>query len=189
MPTVIDWIDLLDRDDILIFDCETTGLKEWSECVEIGIIDTTGAERLHSHIMPVGDISPDASAVHGYTRERLEEIGAPGYGVLHDNVIGLFEDATIVLAYNAVFDSRLLHQTAGQHGLSVPDNPEWRCIMLDYAEYRGEIHPYYGNPRWHKLSEAAQHEGVTVGDMAHSAVGDCSLTLGIMRAVSSKSSQ
>ena len=189
MPTVIDWIDLLDRDDILIFDCETTGLKEWSECVEIGIIDTTGAVRYHSCVMPVGDIPPDASAVHGYTRERLEEIDALGYDVLHDDVVGLFEDATIVLAYNAVFDFRLLRQTADRHGLSVPENPEWRCIMLDYAEYRGEIHPYYGNPRWHKLSDAAQHEGVTVGDLAHSAVGDCSLTLGIMRTVSSRSSQ
>ena len=50
------------RTDVLIFDTETTGIKNDDEVIEIGIIDTTGKERYHGLIMPEKSISREASA-------------------------------------------------------------------------------------------------------------------------------
>ncbi len=186
LPTVRDWPVLLGRDDVLILDCETTGVQAWSECVEIGAIDTTGADRFWSLVMPVDDVPVDASKVHGYTREDLEELGAPRYDEIHDQIFALLNSVSLILAYNAAFDLRLLQQTAGRYNLSIPPATPWRCIMMDYAAYRGGFHPYYGTPKRHRLVDAVRYEGIDVGDMAHSATGDCRLTLSVVWSVSKK---
>lgn len=52
------WARLLDREDALILDTETTGLKGDIEIVEIGIINTKGDVLLHRYSMPKKKSSP-----------------------------------------------------------------------------------------------------------------------------------
>ena len=185
-PAVKDWPDLLDRDDVLILDCETTGLSRRSECVEIGIIDTTGRKAFYSLILPKGRLPREASDVHGITRKKLLAARAPTYNKVHADIKATLRRASLVIAYNASFDKRLLRQTASLYRLSPPD-VSWRCAMRNYAAYRDELDPSFGDPRRHKLIEAAWHERVDTSNIeAHTAIGDCRLTLGIMRAVSEK---
>ena len=43
-----DWPGLLGRDDVLILDTETTGLGRDAEVIEVAVINTRGAQVLHS---------------------------------------------------------------------------------------------------------------------------------------------
>ena len=76
LPTDMDNIvapsDLLNREDVLILDTETTGLNENAEIV--AIVDTTGTTRYSAPIMPKGRI-PSAD-IHGLTQpEKAERTG------------------------------------------------------------------------------------------------------------------
>ena len=54
----------LNPDDYVIFDTETTGLRN-PHPVEISIIDLTGKTLLNSRLKPPILIEPDATAIHG----------------------------------------------------------------------------------------------------------------------------
>ena len=56
--------------------------------------------------------------------------------------------------------------------------------MQAYAELHGEWSEEKGRYRWQKLSTAAQQQGVKV-ENAHRALGDCLMTLGLVRAMAS----
>lgn len=180
--TTADWDELLDRSDVLVLDSETTGLNEQAEIVELAILDTTGAVRFESLIMPRGRIPRAAADVHGITRETLRRAKAPDWPAVHQQVSDLLARAALVLIYNADYDTRLLSQSAGQHGLVLPAC-RTRCLMLDYASRRRV--PGRDGWRWHKLTDAARYEGVPT-DGAHRAAADARMTLAIVRAVAGK---
>ena len=99
------------------------------------------------------------------------------------------EGARCVLAYNASFDIRMLEQTARRYGLALPEDDEWRCLMLDYAEHREIPHPRHkGEYRWHTLRAAAAHEGVLGTGQSHRALEDARLALSLMQAVAAGNS-
>ena len=82
-------------------------------------------------------------------------------------------------------------QTARRYGLQAPqcfdlarDDSAVHCAMQAYAELHGEWSEEKGRYRWQKLSTAAQQQGVKV-ENAHRALGDCLMTLGVVRAMAS----
>ena len=72
--------ELLNRQDFLILDIETTGLGKGAEVVEIAVVDTTGATLLSTVVMPVWRINSEASDIHGLTRARSSGSSRPGTG-------------------------------------------------------------------------------------------------------------
>ena len=61
----------------------------------------------------------------------------------------------------------------------------WRGWSWDDGNFGGSgLEPQKGRYRWQKLSAAAQQQGVTVGN-GHRALGDCLMTLGVVRAMAS----
>ena len=154
----------------VVLDTETTGLGLHSELVEIAILDADSGEVLYNApVMPDGRIPAAASAVHGLDRRRLRGMDAKRWSVHHEAVSRILGNASRVLAYNAEFDRRLLEQTAGRFGLTLPD-ADWECIMLAYA--RGG--------RWAKLSEACEREGIPVTG-AHRALDDARMARELLR--------
>lgn len=179
------WRRLLDREDVLVLDTETTGLGDTAEIVEIGVIDTCGTELLHSCVLPAkARIGSEAARVHGLDRKTLKKLGAPGYPEIHEELCGLLNSASMVVVYNAQFDLRVLAHTAQVHGLSLPRFRS-HCAMLAYAKHRGEIHPHFQTPRWHTLQKASKYEQISV-KQDHRAVSDCLMVLALMRAVDQK---
>ena len=162
-----DWPALLDRDDVLVVDVETTGLGRSAEVVEVGIVDTTGKVRLHVLSMPQSGMSREASDVHGLTRAVLRKRDAQPWPEVHAAVVEVLTSADVVLAWNAPFDERLLRQTAERHGLAFPDL-QWRCVQRDYG---GKA-----------LVVAAVNVGLTVSG-AHGALTDAKRTVEVMRAM------
>jgi DNA polymerase III epsilon subunit-like protein len=57
------------------------------------------------------------------------------------------------------------------------------CMRDLYAAFCGEWHSYYKNYRWQKLTSAASGFGITSRKPAHSAIGDCLMTLDLLYAV------
>ena len=179
------WAGLLNRRDVLVLDTETTGLTQRSEVIDLAVIDTTGKQRLDTFVMPVDPIPREASEVHGLTRAVLREANAPAWPDVHDRFVNLLASAQVVVIYNSIFDERLLRQTADRHRLTIPSyRSKLRCAMLEYAAHRRVPGPY-GDWRWHKLTAAAQHEGVPIRN-AHRALGDAKLTLALMRSLVAK---
>lgn len=182
------WRQFLNREDVLIVDCETSGLSSTDEIIELGIIDTKGKVLLHEYLLPKCDIDDRASQVHNLTVETLINKDAISYSKIHDGLSLLLKDAQHIIAYNAQFDARMLRQTARMHDLKLVapsaagTRPWWHCAMLEYASYAGVWSTYHNNYKWHKLTEAAHREGIEVED-AHNAIDDCQTTLALMQSV------
>lgn len=173
------WLD----SNKLFIDTETTGLGDDAEIVEICIIDRNGVIMLNTLIKPTKDIPAEATAIHGITNEMVKH--APTWRDVHGAVAALFCEYRFVI-YNADYDTRLITQTAALYGLN-DDFCEAlkiysKCAMQLYAEYRGVPGKYSGY-KWHKLVDAAAHEGVEIGGKAHRALADCQMTLGVVRSM------
>lgn len=171
------------NDGYLFIDTETTGLGDDAEIVEICIIDKNGFIMLNTLIKPTKPIPDEVIAIHGITNEMVAH--APTWKDVHGAVVNLFFNYGFVI-YNADNDTRLIRQTAELNGLGTDGLSSFidhsLCAMMLYAEYRGEPGRYHGY-KWHKLVDAAAHEGVVVEGQAHRALADCKMTLGVIKAL------
>ena len=164
---------VLNRQDVLILDTETTGLGKAAEVVEIAILDTAGVLRFNTVVMPVGRISSDASDIHGLTRQQLREMQAEPWAAHHDEVTGLLQSAAVVTGWNVDFDIRILEQTAEKHDLLPPRPNGIFDMLVFYRRVRKR--------RWNKLSDAMRDEGLTWSGQSHRAEADCRAVLAIMQ--------
>lgn len=172
----------------LILDTETTGLGDDAELVELAVIDCAGAVLLDTLVRPSGPVPAEAAAIHGITDAMLAD--APTWSEIHARFCGLVEGRQVVI-YSREFDTRVITQTARRYGLQAPQGFDLvlepgriHCAMHAYARFRGEWSAEKGRYRWQKLSAAAVQQGVTVTN-AHRALGDCLMTLGVVRAMAS----
>lgn len=176
------WLDA----NALILDTETTGLDDDAEVVELAVIDCAGTVLLDTLVRPSGPVPAEAAAIHGITDAMLADV--PTWPEIHDRFCRLIAGRQVI-AYNADFDVRLIEQTARRYRESIPDLvpldqvATFSCAMLAYADFYGEWSAEKGRYRWQKLANAAQQQSVMV-ENAHRALGDCLMTLGIIRAMS-----
>lgn len=178
MTTLDQLTDVL-REDFLVLDTETTGLHDGEIC-QIAIIDQDGVIRLNTLVKPVGEIPIDATRIHGIT--PADVVSAPGWSEIAPQVCDIL-DGKVVIVYNAIYDRKMMHRSAEHAGMEKIDwktFSSWYCAMLAFAEFYGDWNDYYQSYKWKPLSFAAQHCGVNVQD-AHTALGDCLMTLGVVR--------
>ena len=124
---------LVQRDDWLVMDVETTGLGTQAEIVEVALVGGRGQTLLDVMVRPRTAPDPGAARVHGLSADMLcrappfEEI----YGCLTDLLTG-----QAVIAYNAAFDRHALNNTCRISGVS-PISCIWECAMARYEQWRG----------------------------------------------------
>lgn len=165
--------------DFNVLDTETTGLYE-GEIVQIAIINSAGEILLNTLIKPVEPIPADATNIHGITDEMCKD--APNWLDLAPKIKTILEGKPLVV-YNAVYDRKMMHQTAERHGLPKVEWKEvceWHCAMEAFAEFYGDWNQYRHSYRWQKLVIAARHCGVDYED-AHNALADCFMALGVTK--------
>jgi len=157
-----------------IIDLETTGLSDDPRVavVEIGIIDQDGLVLLNTLVNPQVPIPPEASAVHGITAQDVAD--APTFEDVHSQLSTVLADRAAV-AYNADFEQAILASVCERLRLPPPTPRDWHCAMRQYAAYRR-------SKRFFRLAAACGQERITVSN-AHRALGDCTLTLALMRAM------
>lgn len=177
MTTLASFREALTGKKFLVLDTETTGLYD-GEIVQIGIVNSAGDVLLDTLVKPVEPIPSDATAIHGITDEMVKD--APTWLDLAPKVKTILEGQLLVV-YNAVYDRKMMHQTAERWELPKVEWKEiceWHCAMEAFAEFYGDYNRYRGSYRWQKLVIAARHCGVKYED-AHNALADCFMALGV----------
>lgn len=170
---------VVDLENFVILDTETTGLRDGEIC-QIAIVDHKGHTLLHQLVKPVGTIPPDAQRIHGISNDQVKD--ALGWADVAPRVKDILTGKDVIV-YNAVYDRKMMHKSAEYAGVEKIDwktlSP-WYCAMEAYAEFYGDWNDYHQSYRWQRLSVAAERCGVAVKD-AHNALGDCLMTLGVVR--------
>lgn len=179
MSTNLDkFIDLIKSGDYVILDTETTGLNNGEIC-QIAIIDSDGYTLLNSLVKPTCSIPDEASRVHGITNERVAR--AATWTNVAPVVEEIIRDRNVIV-YNADYDYRMFRQSSKAVGIPQIPPGDWQCAMLTYAEFYGDWNDYRGNYRWQRLSDAATQQNIKI-ENAHDALGDCLMTLGVLKAM------
>jgi len=125
-------------------------------------------------------VPAEATRIHGISDTVLQR--SPKWTEVRQQVMEIVRGKNLVV-YNAVYDRKMMHKSDEACGIPHFDWRglcKWYCAMESYAEYRGEWNDYHGNWRWHKLSIAAAQQGVLI-ENAHSAMGDCAMTLAVIQ--------
>jgi DNA polymerase-3 subunit epsilon len=168
----IDWASsLLNDPTVLYLDTETTGFGPDAEIVDVALVDSHGRPLVDTLVQPRQPIPAEATAIHGIDDRMVS--GAPAWSDVFPALTALVEPGRRVIVYNAAFDARVIDQLGLRHGLE-PLNADWQCAMLRYAEFAGQWNRKYGNPKWHKLLDAAQRHGIATAQQ-HRALGDALL--------------
>lgn len=175
----IAWARAMLADGAVILDVESTGMDSGAEVCQIGIIDLNGQTLMDTLVKATVDIDPEARRVHGISAEML--LDAPAFDALHAQLSALLDDRTVI-AYNSAFDSRMLAQTCRRYG-APRFRAHWKCAMEAYAAYFGDWSQYHRSYRWQTLEAACWQMQVVIDTPAHTAVGDCLRTLGVIRAM------
>ena len=176
--------EMLDREDVLIFDTETTGFARWSEIVEISIIDTRGDVRLNTVVMPRGAVLEDVVKVHGLTKERLAEMDAPRWPDVFESVQAVLGDAQVLAAYNFAFDRRMIEQTNQKNGTGFDPRltmPSTCCILREYERFASLGLADVKLPSSKDLSAVCTALTGEEPSDGHRALPDCRATLAVMR--------
>ena len=138
--------------DPVYLDVETTGMEALDEIIEIAIVDHGGSTLIDSFVKPVGDISPDAYAIHGISEDMITD--APTWTALWPQVEQSLQ-GRVVGIYNADFDIRLMEQSQHTNQMDwQPPYSDYFCIMKLYAQFHGDWNPSRRSYRWQSLDAA-----------------------------------
>jgi DNA polymerase III epsilon subunit-like protein len=173
-------LNFLKNKEFVVLDTETTGLGDDAEIVEISVIRNDGKVLINCLVKPTKPIPQDAINIHGITTEQA--MGGREWSEVFAELEQIAKEYPFVI-FNAEYDMRLINQTCELHDnkwFSLDFLPVVYCAMLEYAEFWGET--TYRGFKWQSLINAAKQQGVEVKN-AHRALGDCLMTLGVMRKV------
>ena len=166
-----------DRDGVVGFDTETTGLH--GAAIEVGVVDAEGRAVYHAYVIPLEPIHPKAAAVHGLTEEHLAELGARPWVEVSDELREALRGRTVVAYNDEFFDKTVLERTDTMAGTpsSAPD-VAWVDVMQPYQSIQG-------HHKTMKLTEASADFGVPLSQQdAHGAMADARATMGLIQAMS-----
>lgn len=174
-----DFLKMVKSEKFFVLDTETTGLHV-GEIVQIAIVDPTGKVALDTLVKPVNGIPSDATSIHGITNEMVSD--APGWNVVSEWVMEIIRDSDLIV-YNAVYDRKMMHQSHEHYSsekINWREIARWYCAMEAYSEYYGDWNDYHQSYRWQRLTAAMYQQDLPTKD-AHSALGDCLMTLALVR--------
>jgi DNA polymerase III subunit epsilon len=175
------FIELVKSGVYVVLDTETTGLHDGEIC-QIAVVDSAGSVLMDTLVKTVRPIPAEATHIHGITNEMVAN--ADGWEQVSAKLLSLLTGKPVIV-YNAVYDRKMLHQSAEKAGLPKVEwksISSWHCAMEAFAEEYGDYNSYHGSYRWQPLYRAARHYNIEQRE-AHTALDDCLTTLAIIKAM------
>lgn len=172
---------MLERDNFVILDTETSGITRPAEIIEVAIINRNGEIILNQRVKPVHPIPDAASFVHGITDNLVAD--CPPWPEVRSLVLSAIAGRDVIV-YNATYDRKLMHwsdEECGAEQFNYRQHADWYCAMEEFARYHGEVHPHYGSFVWKSLAYALDFMGIEHAHLLHSALGDCLATLQLIQ--------
>ena len=159
---------------VVVFDTETTGCTSYDEICQIaaaeyehGALSRTFAR----YICPTCEMNPFAEMVHGLSPDFLSEHGLAPEEAMRQ----FFEfvgDDVLLVAHNATFDMRMLHQECRKFGICFAPRGLDTCDTLALSR---RLRPDLPS---HKLSYLIGALGID-GDNSHDALDDALACAGV----------
>jgi DNA polymerase III subunit epsilon len=166
---------LVNMDDFLVLDTETTGLGRRDEVIQLAIVNKHGATVIDTLVKPTISIPPFVTTIHGITDEHVAE--APSFADIYPQLKTIFNGRPVVV-YNALFDKRLLRQSLSKWKLRALNFSAFTCAMTAYGSYYGEKRGKKNKVK--SLKFACEREGIA-NNRAHWALNDCLVTLALVQ--------
>jgi len=183
--------DMLAYNDAIIWDTETTGLRD-PFIVTIAAINLKGETLLDLIMDPEAPIESGASSVHGIFNKDV--IGRRPFREHIINIWDVLRRGPWIV-YNLDYDRPILQRQMASTplGLKTYADPFHErkvkkmsdcCAMECFAQFYGEWNDYRNSYTWKKLTVACDYLGITgIDDPPHSAIGDCRRTLAVLQAM------
>ncbi|KKM97299.1 hypothetical protein LCGC14_1169440 [marine sediment metagenome] len=176
------FLDMVKRQDYLVLDTETTGLKN-AEICQIAIINHTGEILLNTLVQPTKPIPHEAWRIHGISDEMVAD--APPWGIVGQAAWVILSEHDNLVVYNAKFDRHMLYSSDEHVGVQKQlwkERISWHCAMENYAEFYAHWCQRRQSWKWQTLTNAAVQMSLDINN-AHSALGDCQTTLALIQAM------
>lgn len=175
------------RQTFYVLDTETTGLGYDAEACEIAVIDQDGNRIIDTFIKTTKPIPEQASKIHGIYNNDVAS--APTWDKIVPELRSVLKGKT-VLIYNSEYDVKIINTCNRLYGIQEPIGAVGKCVMKAFAEWNGAWDDYRESYKWVKLSEAASMLKLDVSKVVlHRAIGDCQLTLGVVKELAMRVSQ
>jgi DNA polymerase-3 subunit epsilon len=178
---------MIRQGDFIILDTETTGLEDGEIC-QIAIVNHDGSILIDTLVKPSVPIPARATAIHGITNPMV--VDAPAWSAIAPQVVNLLNGRNVV-AYNAIFDRKMLHRSAEAGRLPKTDwktFSHWWCAMEAFSAHYGQAGHFRRGYRYQSLQTAAKHYQIAV-ERAHTALDDCMTTLAVVRAMAAEKTE
>ncbi|NLR94962.1 3'-5' exonuclease [Flammeovirga agarivorans] len=148
--------EAINKAEYFVLETATTGLDEYpNSALQISLIDNNGVIHLNMFTKARYGLSDwtDAQSLHGITPSMVKDKElANSYDLVVNEII---KDKTLYI-YNKYFDLYFVNI----------DNPEnVRCAMTLFSEVYGELHEFYDEYVYQKLSTAFKYYGGTEEDL------------------------
>ena len=164
---------------ILYFDTETTGLRPGNICQLSYITETREKTSAKNYFFAVDYVSPSAQAVHGFSKEKLEELsgGRRFYG-FREEIHGIFREADLIVAHNLPFDLSFLMSEFEENDMCF-SYKQGLCSMRHFTPVCKIARAGGKGYKYPKLSELAEFFGLYPYDtsMAAYKLFDCGANL------------
>jgi DNA polymerase-3 subunit epsilon len=170
------------QNNFVVLDTETTGLDRRAQVCQVAIIDGEGKTLVDRLVKPTRPIPLDATRIHGITNAHVAD--APGFGEVAPQIVSAISGRAVII-YNATFDLAMLRQSAEAVDVQIdwPGLASYVCAMQAYAQHWGVWDAGRRSYRWQSLSAACSQQTIPVKN-AHNALGDCLLTLALIKKIS-----
>lgn len=99
---------VLDRDQFVIFNTETTELTLTDQIIEISVIDLNGKILLNSLVKPTINIPAEAASIHGITNKMVHN--ASSWKAIYKELRRFTAEKTLLI-YNEKFDIGMIENT------------------------------------------------------------------------------